>query len=229
MDFIDVQGHKIEVRIGRHFRNLSLRMAPDKGVWVNVPLDFSYSDVVEFIRKHLEWIDKNQEKFEAHKVESLYSLGDKIKTRLHTIELLQHAGASYEWREFGSEVKLYAPSPVNKELLTKVAKQLMVQVMRKECKMLLPERVKQLAERCGFKYGKLSFRNNSSNWGSCSCENNISLNVKLMLARDEVIDYVIIHELCHTKVKNHSDEFWSLVERFCPDYKTLRKELKQIR
>ena len=82
------------------------------------------------------------------------------------------------------------------------------------------------AERCGFSYGKLSFRNNISNWGSCSFENHISLNVKLMKLPDEIIDYVILHELCHTVEKNHSPAFWKLMGKVCPDYAMLRIRLK---
>lgn len=229
MDFIEVRGYKIRVKSARNFRNLALKMAPGKGVWVNIPYGCSWDQVVGFIEKNIDWIEKNQTKCETRAAESLYSVGDKIKTRFNYIELAEHSGASFEMRKSGNEIKLYAPSPVHRELLTKVAKRLMVEVMRRECMTILPMRVKSIADRCGFKYGKLSFRNNSSNWGSCSGNNNISLNVKLMLARDEVIDYVIIHELCHTKVKNHSDEFWQLVKRFCPDYEALRKELKSIK
>lgn len=229
MEFIEVQGHKIEVRLGRKYRNLSLRMAPGKGVWVNVPLGFSVSQVTDFIKKHIEWIDKNRARFETEKLECQHSVGDKIKTKLHSIELVEHAGAEFASRKVGREIKLYVPSLVKQEVLNRVVVDFIAKVMKFECQELLPMRVKELAEHYGFKYGKLSFRNNSTNWGSCSAENNISLNVKLMQARSEVIDYVILHELCHTKIRNHSDQFWSLVESVCPDYKTLRKELKMIR
>ncbi len=229
MGFVEVQNHKVEVRQGRRFRNLSLRMAPGKGVWVNVAVGVSASQVIDFIKKHIEWIDKNTARFETEKLVPQYSVGDKIKTGLHSIELVNHAGAGFASRKVGRDIKLYVPSFVKQELLNKVVTDFITKVMKQECQELLPMRIKELAERYGFKYGKLSFRNNSTNWGSCSAENNISLNVKLMMTRSEVIDYVILHELCHTKVRNHSERFWSLVESVCPDYKTLRKELKQIR
>ncbi|MDR0982608.1 MAG: M48 family metallopeptidase [Culturomica sp.] len=98
--------------------------------------------------------------------------------------------------------------------------------IKRACREFMPARVEALACRHGFSYGRLSFRNNVSNWGSCSWNNNISLNVKLMRMPDEVIDYVIIHELCHTVEKNHSDRFWALVEKCCPDYRRLRAYLK---
>lgn len=76
-----------------------------------------------------------------------------------------------------------------------------------ECRRYLPQRIRNYAEKFGFRYGRVTFRNNISNWGSCSFDNNISLNIKLMKLPDEIIDYVILHELCHTVEKNHSAAF----------------------
>ena len=108
-----------------------------------------------------------------------------------------------------------------------VQQQFLVEIYTLESRQYLPARVKFYAEKFGFRYGRLSFRNNISNWGSCSFENNISLNVKLMKLPDEIIDYVILHELCHTVEKNHSAAFWKLVGKVCPDYATLRARLRK--
>ena len=96
-----------------------------------------------------------------------------------------------------------------------------------ESKRYLPGRVRELAVQFGFRYRALSFRNNISNWGSCSVDDNISLNVKLMKLPDEIIDYVILHELCHTVEKNHSSNFWALMEKVCPGCMQLRRRLRQ--
>ena len=103
----------------------------------------------------------------------------------------------------------------------------LIEIYRMESKRYLPGRVKELAEQFGFRYRALSFRNNISNWGSCSADNNISLNVKLMKLPDEIIDYVILHELCHTVEKNHSSNFWALMEKVCPGCMQLRRRLRQ--
>jgi len=73
----------------------------------------------------------------------------------------------------------------------------------------------------------LKYRKTKSQWGSCSSKNNISLNTYLCLLPKELIEYVIIHELSHIKHKNHSKEFWNLVQEYQPNYKNLRKELKK--
>lgn len=76
-----------------------------------------------------------------------------------------------------------------------------------------------------FKYGDIELKDLKSKWGHCTATNNLMFNLKLLNASIEILDYVIIHELAHIKVKNHSDRFWREVARFCPNHKALRKEL----
>jgi predicted metal-dependent hydrolase len=68
--------------------------------------------------------------------------------------------------------------------------------------------LKELAELYHFQYNKISIRNNKRNWGSCSSKNNISLNLQMMKLPDELIDYILLHELVHTEIKNHGPGFW---------------------
>ena len=75
-------------------------------------------------------------------------------------------------------------------------------------------------------YGRITIRNQKTRWGSCSSKGNLNFNCLLMLAPDEVVDYVVIHELCHLIEMNHSKAFWKQVEQMMPDYKKHRKWLK---
>jgi predicted metal-dependent hydrolase len=98
--------------------------------------------------------------------------------------------------------------------------------LRNFAKRYLPERAYELADKYDFKVNNVSVRNQKTRWGSCSARRNLSFNCNLVQYKKEIINYVIVHELCHTKEMNHSKKFWLLVERICPDYKTFRKELK---
>lgn len=91
----------------------------------------------------------------------------------------------------------------------------------------IPPRVLALAKLIGVSYGRITIRNQTSRWGSCSEKGNLNFNCLLMLCPDEVREYVIIHELCHRKHMDHSKEFWAEVERYCPDYKSRRNWLKE--
>lgn len=100
--------------------------------------------------------------------------------------------------------------------------------LRREAVAYLPRRLRYLADTYGFVYERERFGNQSGRWGSCSSSGTISLNVALMNLPLELIDYVLIHELSHTKHMNHSPEFWSVVENCMPQYKQHRKLLKTM-
>ena len=90
----------------------------------------------------------------------------------------------------------------------------------------LTERARLFAPRVGVTYGRISIRHQKTKWGSCSSKGNLNFNCLLMLAPEEVRDYVVVHELCHRKQMNHSEAFWAEVERVLPEYRQARKWLK---
>lgn len=100
--------------------------------------------------------------------------------------------------------------------------------LKREAMAYLPRRLGYLADMFGFEYARERFGNQSGRWGSCSSSGTISLNVALMNLPHELIDYVLIHELVHTRQMNHSADFWELVERCMPEYKQHRKILKTM-
>ena len=83
----------------------------------------------------------------------------------------------------------------------------------------IPNRVSYFANHIGVTYGKITIRNQKTRWGSCSSKGNLNFNCLLMLMPPEVIDYVVVHELCHRKQMNHSKAFWKEVEKILPNYK----------
>lgn len=96
----------------------------------------------------------------------------------------------------------------------------------REAKDYLPRRLQELAGTGNFHYTSVRFGNAKSRWGSCSSRATITLNVALMQLPIDLIDYVLLHELAHTKHMNHSPEFWSVVAQYYPDYKRARRQLK---
>jgi predicted metal-dependent hydrolase len=98
---------------------------------------------------------------------------------------------------------------------------------RQAARKVLSQRVDMLAERHGYRYRRLFVRNQKTRWGSCSARNNISLNVKLVRLPDRLMDYVILHELVHTRIKNHGSQFFAEMDRRIANRSQLEAELKQ--
>jgi predicted metal-dependent hydrolase len=97
-----------------------------------------------------------------------------------------------------------------------------------EARRLLKERLELLARRFGFSYNRIYLRRQRTRWGSCSGSNNISLNLRLALLPPRLRDYVMLHELVHTRVPNHGQDFWRELNRFVDDPQGLRDRLRRI-
>lgn len=94
-------------------------------------------------------------------------------------------------------------------------------------KEVIPQRVAFFARQMDVTYGRITIRNQKTRWGSCSQAGNLNFNCRLMTMPPEVLDYVVVHELCHRKQMNHSRAFWEEVEKVLPDYRVTRQWLKQ--
>ncbi len=99
---------------------------------------------------------------------------------------------------------------------------------KKQAQILAYAKVKEWSEFYGVKYGRISVRNQKTRWGSCSKKGNLNFNFRIVHLRPELLDYLIVHELCHLQEFNHSRKFWALVAKAVPAYKPLRAELKKF-
>jgi predicted metal-dependent hydrolase len=101
-----------------------------------------------------------------------------------------------------------------------------VKLLVTRAKRIIPQRVRYYADIMGVTYGRITIRMQKSRWGSCSGKGNLNFNCLLMRTPETILDYVVVHELCHLKEMNHSPRFWAEVEKILPDYKERRKWLK---
>ena len=101
-----------------------------------------------------------------------------------------------------------------------------LKALREQARVLVTQRVQHYAPLVGVSYNQITIRTQHTRWGSCSSKGNLNFNCLLALVPWEVLDYVVVHELCHRKEMNHSDRFWNEVARTIPDYKSRKQWLK---
>lgn len=102
-----------------------------------------------------------------------------------------------------------------------------IEQMAQEAMRTIPPKVAHYAEIIGVRYGRITIRNQRTRWGSCSAKGNLNFNCLLTQVPEPVLDYVVVHELCHRLEMNHSARFWGLVESVLPDYREQRKWLRE--
>ncbi len=192
----------------RRSKNMKISVKPDKSVLVSFPFFVPEKEIISFLAQNVSWIKSQQEKAEARRNQLVE--GTLLKTKLHTILLCNHNIHKIDVQD--KTIKFYSPDFKNENVYSDI-EELITRVYRLEAALLLPTRLKELAQTYGFRYGKVSIRNNKRSWGSCSSHNNISLNLQMMKLPDELIDYILLHELVHTEIRNHSEQFWKRLDQ----------------
>ena len=192
---------------------LSVRVKPDGSVSANYPWLTPEKEVIAFLLKNIDWIRKQQENANTNK--TTFSLNQVISTKSHTIEIVPvEKGSLRGVLQHGRVVITIPPSEeVSSERVTRFVHKIIDEVCRREAKLFLPARVGELAKIHGFNFRQVFVKNLKSKWGSCSSKENINLNIHLMRLPDHLIDYIILHELAHTREMNHGPRFWALLNK----------------
>jgi predicted metal-dependent hydrolase len=188
----------------RRSKSMKISVKPDKSVLISFPYFVSEKEVTSFLAQNEAWIIRQQGKVNVTR--KMYKEGSVIRTKLYTLEL-KKGNMSGKVEVKDHKVSLYMQD-FNDEKSHSAIENLLTKIYRYEAHVFLLPRIKELAGKHGFTCNRVTIRNNRRNWGSCSPANNISLNLQMMKLPDELIDYILLHELVHTKIKNHSHRFW---------------------
>lgn len=220
----------IQFKRSSRARCLNIRIKPYKGVQVSVPNGMSMSVAERFVLQKGDWILQNLQKVKQLEADAIIYDGTKpIRTRWHRLDVRPTRSQSVNCRVRKGMILVSYPAEMdmtNLEVQAAIRKGL-ITAYRKEAKEYLPNRLAELAQDCDFKYNRVFIKNHRSRWGSCSAQNNINLSLHLMRLSDDLIDYVMLHELIHTEIKNHSPDFWKRLAEVCPNVQFLRKELRR--
>lgn len=117
-------------------------------------------------------------------------------------------------------VKVQIPASVAVSQLVIHVRERLEGWLRSQARRVLEERVSLLSQKLGYSVKRIAIKDTKTRWGSCSRKGNVNFNWRLIMAPLPVVDYLVIHELSHLGEMNHSDRFWALVARHCPDYRS---------
>ncbi len=201
----------------RGIKNIRLRLNRDGILRVSMPWYVPKREATKILVENEKWIEKNFDILNFNK-NKYYYLGNEIKIVQKVVSNISGVNS------FLIDDVFYIES--TGETLIDETK-IFHEWLRKKAELFIFPKVNEIAQKYGFKYNKATTKNVRSRWGSCSSKKNLSFNLKLTYFKPEVIEYVIVHELCHLKEMNHSKNFWMLVESIMPNYKMYRKELKK--
>jgi len=186
---------------------------------VRAPKNAKESEIRAFINKKQQWIIEKR-------TQALNSYKDNL-IKLENDEAFNIFGKTYKIQL--SDVKI-AKLKDNLIILPHTdAKDSLKKLLKRLLKKYLEVRVAEIAKKNDFTFKSISISSAKTNWGSCGGKNTLNFTYKLALCPYPVIDYIIVHELCHTKIKNHSANFWAEVKRIYPEYKHCEKWLKTNR
>lgn len=211
-------------------RMIRLKVDHKEGIVVILPSHIPEKYAIDFIDKKKRWIKKSlARQLELKNQFTIFTEKTEFRTRTHILSIQKHNNATIKSVVSKNEIRIWYPDFANVEdvRIQKVIRRAIEETWRIEAKRYLPYRTQQIALKHGFNYNHVRVKKASSRWGSCSSSNNINLNIQLMRLPDQLIDYVILHELVHTVQKNHQSAFWNLMEALLPGAKKLDKILNK--
>lgn len=154
---------------------------------------------------------------------------DKIlyKGQAHEIKLMVYAGRATQVIFRDNEFCIYLNNKLGAGEQIKAALQQLRVWMLEKAEGEIKARVKEFSNIIGVSYNNIRLKDTKTRWGSCSSKGNLNFNFRIIMAPKDVMDYIIVHELCHLKHMNHSKAFWDTVAQYMPDYEMYKEWLKK--
>ncbi|CAG0966779.1 hypothetical protein ANRL2_01324 [Anaerolineae bacterium] len=209
-------------------KTLSIHVHPDSSVIVKAPLGADAPRIEAFVLKKAAWVLKHQRQFQD------YPVANPLPRRYVSGEAYRYLGRQYRLKVVEDGIERVQ---LSRRFLTvsvadtgdkKRIAELLDGWFHAQAKRIFEERLAVCfprVESLGIEYPKITIREMKARWGSCSANRNISLNLKLIHVPKELIDYVILHELCHLKELNHSAKFYALLDKVLPDWRECKWRL----
>lgn len=221
---------KIEFETNDRSKNIRVRIQAS-GLKISIPPSTSEREAMRFVESISAKILRKQAQLQSSKQPNLELTYDKkIQTLTFEVSVMASERANIFFSLNNGFLNIEFPKSA--DLTTHNAQKLcwdgIDYFLKKEAKRILPERTKQLAQKYGFYFRSVKIQSSKSRWGSCSRTQSINYSKYILLLPSHLVDYVILHELCHTKEMNHSEKFWAWMNKVTDNKSlALRTELKK--
>jgi predicted metal-dependent hydrolase len=219
-------------RKSRRALRMRLQIDPRGQVTLVAPWFSSQAHIRAFFAKHESWLQKHLAKIAQKKAlrpapryrtgDTFYYFGEPV-----LLEVVPSERKRPDLKVRAGRMTLSLHRDIGKSEGIQSVKKTLQLFFRKKAEEVIHDRLRHFNEHYGFRYHRVALRDQKSRWGSCSRAGNLNFNWRLIMAPIEVIDYVVVHELCHLGQMNHSLWFWALVEEVMPDHKQHRRWLRE--
>lgn len=210
-------------------KNIRLSVHPQRGINVSIPWLTTFATAEKFVREKEEWVLASLKRQRRRAEDNRFTYGADSPLQIIGKEirfLCEPAQSVIRIKRGAEQSQIIYPANCPDASVAEAV----TRVLRKEAADYLPKRAEYLASLHGFHYARLTLKNNKTNWGSCSGKNNINLNIHLMRLGEELADFVILHELCHLRHRNHGPEFHRLLNTLCGGReKEFNSKLRKVR
>lgn len=217
------------VRYSERARRVNLKFRATSGLEIVVPKNFKPTRIPQILEQNRRWIEQTQQKIVTF-------TADLPKGILPIVINLLALNQTWQVHYAKSIATVLHLKQIDKNnlLITgcveniDAVKKLIHQWLKRIAQQILIPRLQQLSVQHNLPFAKAHIRNTQTHWGSCTAKHNISLSTQLLFVTPELVDYVLIHELCHTQFLDHSKNFWDLCESISPNCKNLRRQLRLV-
>ncbi len=220
-----------QVRESARARHVSLKISFQGSLEVVVPQGFNPDEIPDILERRRGWIAKTLKRIEQQR-EALPADHGATQPEQLVLQACRETWSVQYQSARGTAVALTQSQPQELTLRgeindTAACREILRNWLQRKARSELAPWLQRLSQQCDLAYSRMSVRGQTSRWGSCSSKQSISLNFKLLFLPSSLVDYVLIHELCHTVHMNHSKAFWQLVKRYYPECDRARAELKK--
>ena len=211
-------------------KNLTIKIKHKREVEVVIPHSFSFLDGENFVQKKRAWIIKKLNQ-PIENTSKTIDESTELKTLSFVVKVIPSNLTVLRFSLKDGILLIQYPEheDCRKPEIQTVIKKNIEYFLRREAKRLLPQRLMQLAKENNFSFTGVKIQSSKTRWGSCSRKKVINLSFNLLLLPPHLIDYVLLHELCHTVEMNHGERFWALLDKVSGNAKGLRKQLRDYK